>query len=104
MQENTPHGKPKIFQSMFPDSKIANGYKMMETKIKYLIQFGISPNILEQVKEDMKGYIQYQSTTYNKIINHYVGLLFLGHYKSELRTNLKWDITLLLHIGMEDQT
>ena len=31
------------FRRMFPDSKIAEAYQQGETKIKYVIQFGIAP-------------------------------------------------------------
>ena len=37
------NGDGSRYQKMFPDSKIAEGYKQNETKIKYNIQYGIAP-------------------------------------------------------------
>ena len=37
---------------MFPDSKIAEGYKQNETKIKYNIQYGIAPYFKEKLQKD----------------------------------------------------
>ena len=35
-----------IFQKMFPDSKIARGFKLAETKTKYILQYGIMIHFL----------------------------------------------------------
>lgn len=44
-----------LFNMMFPDSKIAQGYEMSETKTKYIIQFGIAKYIFEQLTDDVKN-------------------------------------------------
>lgn len=119
-----------IFKVMFPDSKIAAAYSMSETKIRYIIQFGIGPYVLEklifdlkdtpftfkfdettnsQVKKQYDGYVQYYSKQHQQIINHYAGSLFLGHCTAEqlkdhfmaFMHKLKCDIQFLLHIGMD---
>lgn len=119
-----------IFQQMFPDSKIASSYKMSETKAKYVVEHGIKPYVLKellndfngqpftfkfdetttsQVKKQYDGYIQYYSPKFQKIVNHYCGSLFLGHCTAEnLKDHfyefgemLKWDVNLLMHLGMD---
>ena len=42
------------FKQMFPDSKIAQSYRQGETKIKYVIQFGIALFVKEQMIRDFK--------------------------------------------------
>ena len=40
---------------MFPDSEIAKCYSQGETKVKYVIQFGIAPYIKQLILDDIKG-------------------------------------------------
>ena len=40
---------------MFPDSKIAKSYSQGETKVKYVIQFGIALYIKELILDHIKG-------------------------------------------------
>lgn len=118
------------FKLMFPDSKIAQGYKQGATKIKYVIQYGIAPYIKDCDKEEVRNlpyafkfdestnsrvrrqydaHVQFWSTKYNKITSTYVGSLFLGHCKAEdlsahffeMLQNLHLKPTLLLHLGMD---
>lgn len=120
----------EIFGSMFPDSNIAKGYKMSETKSKYIIQFGICPFVKNEILNDMKdqpfcfmfdetttkqikkqydGYVKYYSIKFNRIVNHYVGSLFLGHCNSEdlkdhffeFARSAHLNVKYLLHIGMD---
>ena len=119
------------FRRMFPDSKIAEAYQQGETKIKYVIQFGIAPYIknellndfknqpftfkfdettTSQVKKQYDGYVQFWSNTTNQIVNRYCGSVFVGHCRSEqllehfdeFAEELNWDPAFLLHIGMDD--
>lgn len=119
----------ELFMTMFPDSVIAQSYKMSETKCKYLIQFGIYPYILEEFKEDIKkspfsflfdetttvqvkkqldGYIRYESKQHSQILTRYCGSVFHGHclatdIKSdfvEFGKMMSWDVQYLLQIGM----
>lgn len=120
----------KKFQKMFPDSKIAEGYKQSATKVKYVIQYGIAPYILNCDKEEVRNspysfkfdettnacvkrqydaHIQYWSRKRNGVTTMYVGSLFIGHCKSkdiiihlfEMLKNLDLKPTLLLHLGMD---
>lgn len=124
------NGLNEIFRLMFPDSTIASGFSMAETKSKYLVQFGISRFVFEQLMEDIKGcpitfkfdetttvqtkkqydgFFQYDSKKFKKIVTHYAGSLFVGHCnKEQLKDHffefiakLKIDVNLLLHISMD---
>ena len=82
------------FRQMFPDSKIAQGYKQNETKMAYVIKYGPSPYFREslksdfhskafcfkfdetttcQVKKQYDGFVQYWSKSQNKIAMAYCG-------------------------------
>lgn len=37
----------------------------------------------KQIKKQYDGYAKYYSIKFNRIVNHYVGSLFLGHCNSE---------------------
>ena len=41
------------FMAMFPDSQIASKYQMGETKMKYLLQFGIAPYMKSSIMKDI---------------------------------------------------
>ena len=43
------------FRIMFPDSEIAKSYSQGETKVKYVIQFGIVPYIKQLMLGHIKG-------------------------------------------------
>ena len=43
------------FRIRFPDSEIAKSYSQGETKVKYVIQFGIAPYIKQLKLDDIKG-------------------------------------------------
>ena len=45
----------KRFQLIFPDSKIAQSYKQSSTKIKYVIQYGIAPYVVELLLKGFKN-------------------------------------------------
>ena len=49
------HDSGKSFAIQFPDSNIAENYKMEETKAKYFIQFGIYLHLHSMLLEDMKN-------------------------------------------------
>lgn len=123
-------GNTELFSSMFPDSTIAKSYQMSQTKCRYLIQFGIYPWILEDLKEDFKdspfsflfdetttvqikkqydAYLRYESKGSGRIVDRYCGSLFLGHCDADhLVTNfcsfgrkMEWQVNYLLQIGMD---
>lgn len=120
-----------ILKEQFPDSEIVKSYQMSETKLKYLIQYGISPYVREenivdlrnspycfkfdetissQVKKQYDGYAQFWSTKENSVV--YCGSVFTGHCTSEqlleyyfkLMDQMQLTPHLLLHIGMDGQT
>lgn len=124
------NGNNNLFATMFPDSAIAKSYKMAETKCKYMLQFGVYPWLLEDLKEDIKGkpisflfdetttiqvkkqydaYVRYESKRHGKIVDRYCGSLFLGHCDADqLVTNfcsfgkkMDWEIDYLLQIMMD---
>ena len=87
------------FRLQFPDSKIAEKYRQNETKIKYVIQFGLCPYFQKNLKDDLKnkpfsflfdetttsqtkkqydGYVQYWSECFKGIAIAYCGTLFCG--------------------------
>jgi hypothetical protein len=115
---------------MFPDSEIAQNYKMGRTKLKYIIEFGMAPNIRKKISEELKGavfsfsfdetttvskkkqldgYVNYV-TPDNKIVSGiYIGSRFLGHcdaadmlhHVCELFEDFKLDFKNLLALGMD---
>ena len=118
------------FKLMFPNSPVASRYSMAETKVKYIIQFGIADYRKEElvcdikecpftfkfdettnrmVKKQYDGYFQYWSPKEDKVVNVYAGSVFIGHCDSddlvthcnELLNNLNVDSQYLLHLGMD---
>ena len=114
----------------FHDSAIARNYKQGQTKMKYLIQFGIAPYVKKVLLEDMKkeqycfhfdetttsqlkkqydGYITYYSKHAKQVACAYVGSLFVGHCPAEALLDhfyrfiedLGLDLDNLLNIGMD---
>ena len=119
----------KKFRIMFPDSEIAKSYSQGETKVNYVIQFGIAPYIkqcipdnikrkpfsfllnetnTQQVKKQFDAYLQYWSSE-NQISNIYYGSCFVGHCNSDqlfyhfhhFIKELELNPNLLLHLGMD---
>ena len=119
----------KRFQFMFPDSKIAQSYKQSSTKIKYVIQYGMAPYVVElllkgfenksftfifdetttsQIRKQLDGYVRFWSSDSNQISTRYCGSIFLGycdanhmleHFK-HIKGYFKWDNN-MLHVGMD---
>ena len=114
----------------FHDSAIAKNYKQGQTKMKYMVQFGIAPHIKEMLLEDMQheqycfhfdetttsqvkkqydGYITYFSKKYNQVACAYVGSLFVGHCPAEALLehffhfieDLDLNLDNLLNLGMD---
>ena len=59
---------------MFPDSKIGQSYRQSETKIKYVIQFGMVPFVKEQMIRDFKLQpftFKFDETTTNQVKKQY---------------------------------
>ena len=93
------NGSGKRYKKMFP-CEVAANFLLQETKMKYTIQFGITPYVKDQlvqeisnkpfvfkfdetttsqVKKQYNAYITYMSYRYQKIVTSYCGSLFVGH-------------------------
>ena len=93
-----------LYQRMFPNDPIAKQYQMGETKVSYIIKYGISPYMkrlilkdvvarpfsfkfdettTSQVKKKYDGYITYCSPTVGRVITVFMGSLFVGHCKDQ---------------------
>ena len=92
-------GDSKLYSRMFPDSAIAKNYGQQKTKVKYVIEFGITPYIRDlvqadlsnrpftfhfdetttsQVKKQYDGYATYISPSKKEVTTTYCGSLFVG--------------------------
>ena len=97
-------GERDRFRTVFPDSEIAEKYSQNETKMKHVIQYGLSPYFQDLLKSDLKGkpfsfkfddtttsqtkkqyndYVQYWSECFGAVIIAYCGSLFVDHCPSE---------------------
>ena len=114
---------------MFPNPETAKSYSQGETKVKYVIQFGIAPYIKQLILDEIKGksfsflfdettiqqvrkqfyaYLQYWSSE-SQISNIYAGSCFVGHCTSDLLFDhfhhfikeLELNPNLHLHLGMD---
>ena len=66
------------FCQMFPDSKVAKGFSQNETKMMYVIKFGLSPYFKESLKNDFysKAFcFKFDETTTNQIKKQYDGFV-----------------------------
>ena len=70
------NGDNERYRAMFPDSKIAQSYSQAETKVKYMIQFGIAPYIRSDLLIDLQGSplcFKFDETTTSQIKKQYDG-------------------------------
>lgn len=84
---------------MFPDSSIASDFRMSQTKCKYLIEFGIHPWIMEEMKKDFKGQpfsYKFDETTTSQVKKQYD----VDHF-FEIGQKISRDIDFLLQIEMD---
>ena len=115
---------------MLPDSKIAEQYSQNETKMKYVIHFGLSSYFQVVLKSDLKGkpfsfkfdetttsqtkkkydgFVQFWSERFNAVIMAYCGSLFvdrcpvekLVEHFYEFVQKVGLDINYMLHLGMD---
>ena len=117
------------FCQMFPDSKVAKGFSQNETKMMYVIKFGLSPYFKESLKNDFyskafcfkfdetaadlikqyDGFVQYWSKSHNKIAVAYCRSLFVDHCPADKLVKhfftfiekIGLDIKFMLHLGMD---
>lgn len=123
-------GDNERYRIMFPDSEIAKCYQQGQTKMKYNIEFGIAPYVIDMIKKDFfeqpftfkfdetttsqvikqyDGYICYFSKSANNIITRYCGSIFMGHCTAkdlvehfyEFIRKLRLDLDFLMNIGMD---
>ena len=124
------NGDGDRFHQMFPDSKIAKGCSQNETKMVYVIKFGLSPYFKEILKNDFyskafyfkfdettsnqrkkqcDAFVQYWSKSQNKIAMAYCGSLFVDHCPADKLVEhlftfiekIGLDIKFMLHLGMD---
>lgn len=120
----------ELFRVQFHDSEIAKNYAMGETKLKYIIGFGIYPYLKDcmleelkgmpfsfrfdetttsQIKKQYDGYITYYSKKEKNVTTRYVGSLFVGKCKHEdlldhfytFMQDLKLNTDFLIGLGMD---
>ena len=76
------------FKQMFSDSKIAQSYKQGETKIKYVIQFGIASFVKEQMIRDFRlqpSSFKFDKTTTSQMKKQYDGYVqFWSNKRKEI--------------------
>ena len=61
-------------RTLFQDSKIAEKYSQNETKVKYMIQYGLIPHFQDLLKSDLKGKpfsFTFDETTASQTIKQY---------------------------------
>ena len=118
------------FRQMFPDSKIVKGFSQNETKMMYVITFGLSSYFKEslkncfysksfcfkfdetttnQINKQSDGFVQYWSKSQYKIAMAYCGSLFVDHFPADKRVEhfftfiekIGLDDKFILHLGMD---
>ena len=118
------------FQLMFPDSKIAQAYQQADTKVHYVIKYGIADHVKQgliddaattpysflsdetttsQVKKQYDAYLIYWSKKTDMVEHAYCGSLFVGHcaaddlvdHYREFIKQYGLDSNYLLHYGMD---
>ena len=113
------NGDRDRFRTMFPDPKIAEQYSQSETKMKYVIQFGLSSYFQDVFKSDLKGkpfsfkfdesttsqtkkqydgFVQFWSERFNAAIMAYCSSLFVDHCTAEKLVEHFYDINRLIII------
>ena len=125
------NGNAERYKLMFGDTNpVASGYQMCETKVMYIIKFGIAPYVrrklckdvadtpfsflfdettTSQVKKQYDGYVVYWSKKENRVVHSYCGSLFVGHCDANNLVDhyfdfveaLGLDSSMLLHYGMD---
>ena len=114
---------------MFPDSYLSQAYTSASVKIAYIIKYGsgeyfkdtlkedlhympftfkFDESTLTQVKKQYDVYACYWSKLHNRIVNNYVGSLFVRHYTSpdlvdhylEFKKRLDYNGHMLVHLRM----
>ena len=115
---------------MFWDSNIAKGFSQNETKMMYVVKFGLSPYFKESLKNDFyykafcfkfdemttnqikkhyDGFVQYWNKSQNKIAVAHCGSLLVDHCPTDKPVEhfftfiekIDLDIKFTLHLGMD---
>lgn len=119
-----------LYRRMFPDSAIAKSYEQADSKVKYVVQYGITPYVFKLIIADIKGqpfrfhfdetttsqvkkqydaYITYWSAEGDEIVTSYIGSLFVGHCPADdlllhfqtFVSKLSLDLNYLMNLGMD---
>ncbi|CAF1037137.1 unnamed protein product [Rotaria sordida] len=74
-----------LFRRMLPDSRIAEHYKMEQTKLSYVISHGLGPFFHRDLVQDIKKCERFvlcfdeQKNYQNSVVTRYYKSIFLGH-------------------------
>ena len=88
---------------MFPDSEIAKSHSQGETKVKYIIQFGIAPYIKQLILDDIKGKpfsFLFDETTTQQVKSSLMLIYNTGH----LKINFQVFVLVLTFLGIATVT
>ena len=64
------------FKLMFPDSTIAKGYQQSDSKVQYVIKYGVADHLKKQLIFDVKNTpypFLFDETTYSQVKKQYDG-------------------------------
>ena len=124
------NGNASRYERMFENNPIVAGYSMGETKVAYIIKFGIADYLKKklrldvdnvpfsflfdesttsQIKKQYDAYVIYWSDKLGRVSHAYCGSIFVGHCTSDdlvnhyeqFVTQLGLDSGYLLHFGMD---
>lgn len=130
---NSCESDNQLYKQMFPDSDTVKSFRQADTKVKYVMQHGIKPHVLNliltelkdqpfcfhfdetmsgQLKKQYDAYLTYWSAKSNEIITSYIGSLFVEHcaaadllqYFQTFVSKLSLDVCLLMNLGMDGPT
>ena len=91
---NSCTNNAKLFQLMFPDSKISQSFKLGPTKLKYLTNFGIAPHyksvLLDNVRNSPCHVISYDESLNSKTQSSEMDLLVCYFDETELKVKTRY--------------
>ncbi|XP_030847404.1 uncharacterized protein LOC115926629 [Strongylocentrotus purpuratus] len=110
----------ELFQRMFPDSAIAKGFTLSETKCRYMTVFGLGPYVQDLLYDNIKQSNHYvilfdeslnkklqkkqmdfliRTWQHNEVCTRYLTSVFIGHGSA---VHLKEELNKVLHtVGLE---
>lgn len=112
------------YRKMFPDSTTCNSYQQKTDKVKYTVQFGITPYLKDiilnepfsfgetttsQIKKQYNGYATHHSKHFGWIVTVYLWTLFVGKctgddlmcHLNEILDKPKLPLVCIISLGMD---